>query len=174
MDDVLICPNCKAKLKVNPASLKFVKEIRCRKCGEKFPIPGKKKSSPAAAVNDKEATVPAPLEKTKHKEPISTLQPSAEISFSCPKCGRKLTVQKSMTGEKVKCKQCGTITTVPQADGNLLKIESLQGQTDTMERQIQEMQDRLQKTEYQMANLKTRICAHYTEEIEAAKKKIAE
>src|SRR3954447_22262010 len=37
------------------------------------------------------------------------------ISFSCPKCGHSFKVSESQAGKRGKCKQCGTMVTVPAA-----------------------------------------------------------
>jgi len=56
---VLTCIHCGAKLKVKPATLRFIKEIPCAKCRKKFEITDEMKANAAAGV-DAPATPAAP------------------------------------------------------------------------------------------------------------------
>lgn len=125
MNSVLVCPYCKAKLKVKPASLKVIKKIKCVKCGKTFPVSPEMKSLSISSASGQESPIQAV---NKAPEPAESMTPplqSEEISFVCPKCGRDLKIQKSMAGQKVKCKKCGTITTVPQDESNAMNLEHL-------------------------------------------------
>ena len=110
MNSVLICPHCKAKLKVKPASLKFIKEIKCIKCGKTFPVSPEMKSSSVSSSSTSSASIQeAPIhavnKEPERNEPVTDPRQSEEISFVCPKCGRNLKIQKSMAGQQVKCKE---------------------------------------------------------------------
>jgi len=45
---VITCDECGAKLRLKPASLKVLKQVRCVKCRKKVPIPPELKASTAA------------------------------------------------------------------------------------------------------------------------------
>ena len=54
------------------------------------------------------------------------------ISFSCPQCGKNFNADDSFAGKKVRCKQCGTKTTVPSPSSGSQKPGSRPPEPDDL------------------------------------------
>ncbi len=60
MENVVVCAHCEAKLRVKPAALKVMKELRCGRCLKSTPIPPELKAAAMAGQVVAGDAAPAP------------------------------------------------------------------------------------------------------------------
>lgn len=69
---VLTCVHCGARLKVKPATLRFIKEIPCAKCRKKFTVTDEMKAQATVAATAPAASVPPPAGQAAPASPTDT------------------------------------------------------------------------------------------------------
>ncbi|MEW6354717.1 MAG: tetratricopeptide repeat protein [Planctomycetota bacterium] len=90
-----MCPQCS-----QPYNLKddlAGKTVKCKKCGRTFTIP--KAGPPSATPPAQPQPAPPPT--------------GAEIQFTCPQCGGKVSITPDIQGQAVTCPYCNKIVTAP-------------------------------------------------------------
>ena len=137
-DFTVACPKCSSKFRLKEAYAKINKQFKCIKCGmmislgagasgapaaspqiETVPAPSPAAPAPALAA----APAPAPVVTRPAPAPVMSAPAATSgtdavvdgIVFCCPKCSREMRVPKIHAGKKGRCKQCGTIATIPAA-----------------------------------------------------------
>ncbi len=117
------CQSCGTSLKLREGFAKSLKEFKCLKCGSMIPLQGQADAasspSPAPAAPSVPKPPMKPMAPLKPAAP-ATVAPAADagggtISMECSGCKRPMSLRSALAGKKIRCKECGAVSTVPES-----------------------------------------------------------